>query len=136
VRQRTGQLLGRWKHRAAEAAPLAGRRHPATIRTRGQVSAWLGRRPQPQEQQSPSGFRYSAELRKLSLNSLEGAPENRTVSGTGGSTEPLRQYPLQAADSWPQSGSEDRCPPGSGGGLSLRSSSRHLGSGTQQNLGN
>jgi hypothetical protein len=51
--------------RAAEAAALAGRRQPATIRTRGQVSAWLGRRPQPQQQWSPSWFRDSAELRKL-----------------------------------------------------------------------
>jgi hypothetical protein len=32
------------------------------------------------------------------LPRLEGAPENRTASGTGGSTEPLRQHPLQAAD--------------------------------------
>jgi hypothetical protein len=53
------------KHRAAEAAAWAGRRQPATIRTRGQVSAWLGRRPQPQQQRSPSWFRDSAELRKL-----------------------------------------------------------------------
>jgi hypothetical protein len=53
------------KHRDAEAAPLVGRRQPATIRTRGQVSAWLGRRPQPQQQQSPSWFQDSAELRKL-----------------------------------------------------------------------
>ena len=37
----------------------------ATVRTRGQVSAWLGRRPQPQQQRSPSWFRDSAELRKL-----------------------------------------------------------------------
>ncbi|EDL10733.1 mCG67650, partial [Mus musculus] len=55
----------RQKHRAAEAAPLAGRRQPATVRTRGQVSAWLGRRPQPQQQRSPSGFRDSAGPRKL-----------------------------------------------------------------------
>jgi hypothetical protein len=52
-------------HRATEAAPLAGRRQPATVRTRGQVSAWLGRRPQPQQQRSPSGFRDSAGPRKL-----------------------------------------------------------------------
>jgi hypothetical protein len=32
---------------------------------RGQVSAWLGRWPQPQQQRSPSWFRDSAELRKL-----------------------------------------------------------------------
>ena len=37
----------------------------ATVRTRGQVSAWLGRRAQPQQQRSPSWFRDSAELRKL-----------------------------------------------------------------------
>ena len=58
----------RWdgqKHRAAEAAPLAGRRQPATVRTRGQVSTWLGRRPQPQQQRSPPGFRDSAGPRKL-----------------------------------------------------------------------
>jgi hypothetical protein len=36
----------------------------------------------------------------------------------------------------PPSGPEDRCPPGLGGGLSLSSSGRHLGFGTQQNLGN
>ena len=53
------------KHRAAEAAPLAGLRQPATVRTRGQVSAWLGRRPQPQEQRSPSWFQDSLELRIL-----------------------------------------------------------------------
>ena len=47
-----------------EAAPLAGRRQPATVRTRGQVSAWLGRRPQPQQQQSPSGFQDSTGPRK------------------------------------------------------------------------
>ena len=63
-------------------------------------------------------------------------PENWTASGTGGSTETLRQHPWQASDSRPPSGPEDRCPPGLGGGLSLSSSGRHLGSGTQQNLGN
>jgi hypothetical protein len=36
-----------------------------TVRTRGQVSTWLGRQPQPQQQQSPSGFRDSAGPRKL-----------------------------------------------------------------------
>ena len=46
---------------------------------------------------------------KISLNRLEGAPENRTASGTGGSTEPLRQHPWRAADSRPPSGPEDRC---------------------------
>jgi hypothetical protein len=51
--------------RAAEAAAWAGHRQPATIQTRGQVSAWLGRRPQPQQQRLPSWFRDSAELRKL-----------------------------------------------------------------------
>jgi hypothetical protein len=49
----------------AEAAPFAGLRQPATVRTRGQVSAWLGRWPQPQEQRSPSWFRDSLELRNL-----------------------------------------------------------------------
>ena len=63
-------------------------------------------------------------------------PENRTASGTGGSTEPLRQHPWRAADSRPPSGPEDRCPPGLGGGLSLSSSGRHLGSGTPRDLGN
>jgi hypothetical protein len=43
----------------------ADSRPPATVRTRGQVSAWLRRRPQPQEQRSPSWFRESAELRNL-----------------------------------------------------------------------
>ena len=55
----------RRKHRAAEAVPFAGCRQPATVRTRGQVSAWLGRRPQPQEQRSPSWFQDSLELRNL-----------------------------------------------------------------------
>jgi hypothetical protein len=60
------QDLYKWATaRAAEAAGWAGRRQPATVRTRGQVSAWLGRRPQPQQQRSPSWFRDSAELRKL-----------------------------------------------------------------------
>jgi hypothetical protein len=72
----------------------------------------------------------------LSLNRLEGAPENRTASGTGGSTEPLRQQPGRAADNRPPSGPEDRCPPGLGGVLSLSSSGRHLGSGTPRDLGN
>jgi hypothetical protein len=80
---RTQQNLGNWseqvrgctrepdsfwdgqKHGAAEAAPLAGHRQPATIRTRGQVSTWLGRRPQPQQQRLPSGFQNSAGPRKL-----------------------------------------------------------------------
>jgi hypothetical protein len=74
-------------------------------------------------------------LEEISLNRLEGAPENRTASGTGRSTEPLRQHPWWAADSRPPSGPEDRCPPGSGGGLSLRSSGHHLGSRTPWNLG-
>jgi hypothetical protein len=39
-------------------------RQPATVPTRGQVSAWLGR-PQPQEQRAPPWFRDSAKLRKL-----------------------------------------------------------------------
>ena len=78
------------------------------------------------------GFRGTQEI---SLNRLEGAPENQTASEKGGSAEPLRQYPLQAADSRPPSGAEDRCPPGSGGGLSLRSSGRHLGSRTPWSLG-
>jgi hypothetical protein len=62
-------------------------------------------------------------------------PENQTASGTGRSTEPLRQHPWQATDSRPLSGPEDRCPPGLGGCLSLSSSSRHLDSGTPWNLG-
>jgi hypothetical protein len=41
----------------------------------------------------------------------------------------------EQADSRPPSGPEDRCPPGSGGGLSLRSSGLHLGSRTPWNLG-
>ena len=53
------------KHRAAEAAPLAGRRQPATVRTRGQVSARFGRQPQPQEQRAPPWFQDSTELRNL-----------------------------------------------------------------------
>jgi hypothetical protein len=48
----------------------------------------------------------------------------------------IYEQPGRAADNRPPSGPEDRCPPGSGDGLSLRSSGRHLGSGTQQNLGN
>jgi hypothetical protein len=32
---------------------------------KGDMSAWLGRRPQPQEQRSPPGFRDSAGPRKL-----------------------------------------------------------------------
>jgi hypothetical protein len=73
--------------------------------------------------------------KQISLNRLEGVPENRTASGTGRSTEPLRQHPWRATDSRPPSGPEDRCPPGSGGSLSLRSSGRHLGSRTPWNLG-
>jgi hypothetical protein len=57
----------------------------------------------------------------------EGAPENLTASGTGRSTEALRQHPLWAGDSQPPSGPEDRCPSGWGGGLSHSSSGRHLG---------
>ena len=64
VHHRTGQLLGQQRHRAAEAAPFSGRRQPATVRTRGQVSAWLGR-PQHQEQQTPPWFWDSIELRNL-----------------------------------------------------------------------
>jgi hypothetical protein len=55
----------RRRHRAAEAAPFAGRRQLATVRTRGQVSAWLGRRPQPQQQRSPSWFRDSLSIKGL-----------------------------------------------------------------------
>jgi hypothetical protein len=73
---------------------------------------------------------------EISLNRLEGAPENRTASGTGRSTEPLRQHPWRAADNQPPSGPEDRCPSGLGGSLSLSSSGRHLGSGTPRDLGN
>ena len=47
-----------------------------------------------------------------------------------------RQRKRSVLASRPPSGPEDRCPPGLGGGLSLSSSGRHLGSGTQQNLGN
>jgi hypothetical protein len=50
-----------------------------------------------------------------------------TASGTGGSTEALRQHPAWAGDSRPPYGPEDRCPPGWGGGLSHSSSGRHLG---------
>jgi hypothetical protein len=55
--------------------------------------------------------------------------KDRTASGTGGSTEALRQHPVWAGDSRPPSGPEDRCPPGWGGGLSHSSSGRHLGPG-------
>ena len=47
-----------------------------------------------------------------------------------------RQRKRSVLASRPPSGPEDRCPPGLGGGPSLSSSGRHLGSGTQQNLGN
>ena len=78
----------------------------------------------------------SAKREEISLNRLEGAPENRTASGTGRSTEPLRQQPGRAADNRPPSGPEDRCPPGLGDGLSLSSSGCHLGSRTPRDLGN
>ena len=61
--RQTDRQTDRQKDRQAEKKKCAGQ--PATIRTRGQVSAWLGRRPQPQQQRSPSWFRDSAELRKL-----------------------------------------------------------------------
>ena len=50
-----GRQTDRQPDRQAEKKKCAGQ--PATIRTRGQVSAWLGRRPQPQQQRSPPGFR-------------------------------------------------------------------------------
>jgi hypothetical protein len=75
---------------------------------------------------------------KRNLTRLDTDPNKRQslgrASGTGRGTEPLRQHPLQAADNRPPSGPEDRCLPGSEG-LSLRSSGRHLGSGTPLNLG-
>jgi hypothetical protein len=48
-------------HRASEAAPFSASRHLATLRARGQVSAWPGS-PLPQDQREPSWFQDSAEL--------------------------------------------------------------------------
>jgi hypothetical protein len=81
----------RRKHRAAEAAPLAGRRQPATFRTRGQVSTWLGRRHQPQQQRSPSWFRDSLELRNLVCTGESLHHRSWQLLGTAKATQLLRK---------------------------------------------
>jgi hypothetical protein len=108
-------------------------RQPATLPTRGQVSAWL-RSPLPQEQGTPSWLWDSAELRNLVCTGESVHHRSGQLLGQAGATEPLRQHTFQAADSRPLSRPEDRCPPGSEA-LCLRSSGLHLGSGTQPNLG-
>ena len=71
--------------------PLAGRRQPATVLTRGQVSAWLGRRPQPQQQQSPSWFRNSTELRNLVCTGESLHHRSWQFLGTAKATQLLRK---------------------------------------------
>ena len=79
-----------WKYKTF-GAPLAGRRQLATVRTRGQVSAWLGRRPQPQQQRSPSWFPDSAELRKLVWTGERVRQRSWQLLGTAKATQLLRE---------------------------------------------
>jgi hypothetical protein len=123
----------RRSHRASEAAPFSGRRQPATLPTRGQVSSWL-RSPLPQEQWAPSWFQDSAELRNLVCTGERVHHRSRQLLRQAGATEPLRQHPFRAIDIRPPSRPEDRCLP-SPGAICLRSCGRHLGSVTPPNLG-
>jgi hypothetical protein len=59
-RKRTASGTDR-RHRASEAAPFSGSRHPTTFLARGQVSAQPGRLL-PQDRWEPSWFRDSAKV--------------------------------------------------------------------------